>query len=68
MSEKSLIFVPTYNERDNAGRLHQQIRALGLDADILFLDDTSPDGTGDLLDQIATARASAGPTTMATSA
>lgn len=54
MSERTLIFVPTYNERDNAGRLHQQIRALGLDADILFLDDSSPDGTGELLDQIAT--------------
>lgn len=53
MTEKCLIFVPTYNELDNAGRLHQQIRDLGLDADILFLDDNSPDGTGELLDQIA---------------
>lgn len=53
MSEKTLIFVPTYNERDNAGRLHGQIRALGIDADILFLDDNSPDGTGELLDQLA---------------
>jgi dolichol-phosphate mannosyltransferase len=53
-TEKTLIFVPTYNERDNAGRLHEQIRALGFDADILFLDDNSPDGTGELLDQIAT--------------
>ena len=52
-TEKTLIFVPTYNERDNAGRLHEQIRALELDADILFLDDNSPDGTGELLDQIA---------------
>jgi dolichol-phosphate mannosyltransferase len=54
MNEKALIFVPTYNERDNAGRLHSQIRALRLDVDILFLDDNSPDGTGELLDQIAT--------------
>lgn len=51
--EKTLIFVPTYNERGNAGRLHEQLRALGIDADILFLDDNSPDGTGELLDEIA---------------
>ena len=52
-TEKTLIFIPTYNELDNVGRLHQQIRALNLDVDLLFLDDNSPDGTGRALDQIA---------------
>jgi len=52
-SPKTLIFVPTYNERDNAPELLKQILALGLDADVLFLDDNSPDGTGQLLRELA---------------
>lgn len=51
---RTLIFVPTYNECDNAPELYRQIRALGLDADILFLDDNSPDGTGRVLDDLGT--------------
>ena len=52
-SHKTLIFVPTYNERDNVPELFKQIQALGLDVDLLFLDDNSPDGTGQLLDELA---------------
>jgi dolichol-phosphate mannosyltransferase len=51
---RTLVFIPTYNERGNVEAMHSQIRALGLDADILFVDDDSPDGTGELLDEIAT--------------
>jgi dolichol-phosphate mannosyltransferase len=47
-----LIFVPTYNERDNAPRMARELAALPLDADFLFVDDNSPDGTGKLLDEI----------------
>ena len=54
-SRKTLIFVPTYNERDNAPELFKQILALGLDVDLLFLDDNSPDGTGQILDELAAA-------------
>ena len=35
--------------------MHQQLRALPVDADLLFLDDNSPDGTGEVLDAIAAA-------------
>jgi dolichol-phosphate mannosyltransferase len=49
------IFVPTYNERENVEELCRQILALGLDADLVFLDDNSPDGTGQVLDQLAAA-------------
>jgi len=48
-----LLFVPTYNESDNVGELHGQIEALQLDLDVLYLDDSSPDGTGEILDAIA---------------
>lgn len=49
---KTLIFIPTYNERENAEKILREILALGLDADLLFLDDNSPDGTGKRLDEL----------------
>jgi len=53
MSRNSfLIFIPTYNEIENVEILYNQIKGLNLDADILFLDDNSPDGTGKLIDKI----------------
>ncbi len=48
-----LIFIPTYNEADNAERLYKEIKALNISGDILFMDDNSPDGTGSILDSIA---------------
>lgn len=53
MANDLLIFIPTYNERENVENIAQLILALGLDADILFLDDNSPDGTGEILDRLA---------------
>ncbi len=50
--DRTLIFIPTYNERDNAPLMVEEIQALGLDADLLFVDDNSPDGTGDLLENM----------------
>jgi dolichol-phosphate mannosyltransferase len=50
---KTVIFIPTYNERDHAQEMCQQLLDLGLKADLLFLDDNSPDGTGDVLDDLA---------------
>ena len=49
----TLVFVPTYNERENVRRLCSEILALDLRVDILFLDDNSPDGTGEVLDELA---------------
>jgi len=51
--KRMLIFIPTYNERENVTPLWQGIAALGLDADVVFIDDGSPDGTGDVLDALA---------------
>jgi len=52
---RPLVFVPTYNERENVEELHRQIRELPMETDILFLDDASPDGTGEVLDRLAAA-------------
>lgn len=48
------IVIPTYNERENLGRLIPQIAALNLpDARILIVDDNSPDGTGRVAAELA---------------
>ena len=47
--KKPLVFIPTYNERENAEELCSQILALNLGLDILFLDDNSTDGTGEII-------------------
>src|ERR1051326_7575134 len=52
MQSKTLIFIPTYNEVENVGRIFLEIRSFNLGADILFLDDNSPDGTGDVIDKL----------------
>ena len=48
-----LIIIPTYNERDNLPQLIKRINAQPAEADVLVVDDNSPDGTGRLADEIA---------------
>ena len=52
----TLLVIPTYNEADNLPSLLERIFALGLDLDILIVDDNSPDGTGQLVERIAVER------------
>lgn len=52
MTERTLIFIPTYNESENIKPLYLEIKNLNLNADILFLDDNSPDGTGEIMSEI----------------
>lgn len=47
-----LIIIPTYNEHDNIRPLIQQIFAAVPETHVLFVDDGSPDGTGDLIDTL----------------
>jgi dolichol-phosphate mannosyltransferase len=50
---RRLIFIPTYNEAENVEALYRRIQALDLDTDYLFLDDNSPDGTGQIIDRLS---------------
>ncbi len=52
MTNKLLVFIPTYNECNNIQPLYHAIKNLNLNLDFLFLDDNSPDGTGCLLNEI----------------
>jgi dolichol-phosphate mannosyltransferase len=48
---KTVVCLPTYNELEN---LEAMLRALGdKDVHVLVVDDSSPDGTGDLADRLA---------------
>ena len=49
MSSKSLIIIPTYNERENVNAIIDAILNLDDDFDLLIVDDNSPDGTADIV-------------------
>jgi dolichol-phosphate mannosyltransferase len=52
VSERGLVIIPTYNERDNIARLIDQVLARDDRLDVLVVDDGSPDGTGAIVDGI----------------
>ena len=53
MSQKTLVIVPTYNERDNLPSLVKRVMAQPGSLEMLVVDDNSPDGTGRLADELA---------------
>lgn len=52
---RALVIIPTYDERDNLPRLLAEIHGLLPDLHVLVVDDNSPDGTGQLADELAAA-------------
>ena len=53
MAEKTLVIIPTYNEIENVGNIVPRVVEQGPDIDVLVVDDSSPDGTGELADRLA---------------
>lgn len=51
--KKKLILIPTYNESENVEKLYIELKKLKIDADILFIDDNSPDRTSDIIKKIS---------------
>ena len=45
--KKTLVIIPTYNEIENIESLIHQVFQIKIDLNILVVDDNSPDGTGD---------------------
>jgi dolichol-phosphate mannosyltransferase len=47
------VVIPTYNERDNLESIVTRVRTSVPAADVLVVDDNSPDGTGEIADKLA---------------
>ena len=54
-SQRTLVIIPTYNERENLPLIVGRVHDARPDVHILIVDDGSPDGTGELADELALA-------------
>lgn len=52
---RPLVVIPTYNERESLADTVRRVRAAVPEASVLVVDDSSPDGTGALADELAAA-------------
>jgi len=52
-SARTLVIIPTYNERDNLLTIVSRVNDATPDVHVLIVDDGSPDGTGELADELA---------------
>ena len=50
--ERTLVIVPTYNERENVPKLIQQIFSIVPEVDVLLIDDNSPDATANCAEEL----------------
>lgn len=55
MRDKTLVIIPTYNEKENITRMIDAVLNQDPSIDMLIVDDGSPDGTGEIVDAIAAA-------------
>ena len=53
MTGRVLVIVPTYNEAGNVRKTVERVRTAVPPADVLVVDDNSPDGTGQIADRLA---------------
>jgi dolichol-phosphate mannosyltransferase len=49
---RQIVIIPTYNEKENIRKITEAVRSLPEGFDILFVDDGSPDGTGDIIKEM----------------
>ncbi|OFU53636.1 polyprenol monophosphomannose synthase [Corynebacterium sp. HMSC11E11] len=52
-SDSTLVIIPTFNERENLPLIVGRLRSAQPDVHVLVVDDSSPDGTGDVADELA---------------
>ena len=51
---KYLVVTPTYNEKENIERIIRKVFSLPIGADMLIVEDNSPDGTAEIVKQLMT--------------
>jgi dolichol-phosphate mannosyltransferase len=54
-SQRVLVIIPTFNERENLPLIHRRLTDACPEVHVLIVDDGSPDGTGQLADELAAA-------------
>ncbi len=54
-SQRVLVIIPTFNERENLPLIHGRLKKACPQVHLLIVDDNSPDGTGQLADELAAA-------------
>lgn len=54
-TQRTLVIIPTFNERENLPLILQRLYQARPDVHVLVVDDGSPDGTGQLADELALA-------------
>lgn len=52
-SERTLVIIPTYDERENLPGVVERLLTVAPDVSVLIADDNSPDGTGEIADRLA---------------
>ena len=52
ISEKSLVIIPTYNEKENVEKITRKVFSLKTPFHLLFIDDNSPDGTASIIKRL----------------
>ena len=50
---RTIVVIPTFNERENVPRLVPQVLAQAPNLEVVIVDDQSPDGTGQLAEALA---------------
>ena len=53
--QRTLVIIPTYNELENLPLILRRLQQARPDVHVLVVDDSSPDGTGQLADELASA-------------
>ena len=57
-AQRALIIFPTFNERENIEKIVHAVLPLDPRINVLIVDDSSPDGTGEIADRLANAEPS----------
>lgn len=52
MNDKTLVIIPTYNEKENVAKVIGLVLAQAPVLDVLIVDDGSPDGTGEIVEAL----------------